>query len=105
MSEKPKWYKMDEMPKGHKVFVECPRTGGGVSFWLGRIAFVTPQEVNIYNSCWVADTGERYKFEAGEFDSNCHIHPRPVDALKRLPRWGAIVDDWIHPIPDKPVGV
>uniref|UniRef100_A0A6H2A345 Uncharacterized protein n=1 Tax=viral metagenome TaxID=1070528 RepID=A0A6H2A345_9ZZZZ len=103
-TKKLKILSLDELPYGHPVFVECPLPDGGGSFWLGRIGSVTAKEINLFEASWVAQAGERWKFQLGEYDDDCQIHPLVPTAVKRLPRWGALVDDWPHPLPAEPVG-
>ena len=91
--------RLDAMEPGHAVCVETPRPDGSSTTWLGKIGEVTPTEIGLTEVVWVAHTGRRSEFLAGKFGAACELEPWPAEAEVRLPRWGAVVGDWLHEIP------
>jgi hypothetical protein len=90
--------RLDDMDN-NPVLIEVPLPDGTHSYWLGRVVEVTPTEINLDHAVFVSHMGRRHKFVSGEYDETCELEPYPPEAIQRLPRWGAMVCDWLHPIP------
>jgi hypothetical protein len=83
------------------IVVEVKLEHGCVSMYIGELVDRTAAAIKLTKASWIACTGRRHLFFAGEPDGNTEIEPYPDDTVIELPARGAIITSWDHPLPRK----
>lgn len=81
------------------VVVEIPLSDGWMSMHVGVLLSRDNEYIVLGDAAWVASTGRRSEFFAGRFDTNCEVEPLPDGVRIELPAAGAVITDWLHPLP------
>lgn len=87
---------------GKNYCVEVQLHDGSFSMYIGELISADGGWIVLRDVSWIASTGRRHLFFAGNPDSNVEIEPYPDGVVKRLPADGAMVTDWPHPLPRQP---
>ncbi len=85
--------------KARNVCVEIPLLDGWLSMYIGRLVSRTATTIKLVDVSWIASTGRRNLFFAGDADENCEIEPYPDGVKMELPARGALVTEWPHDLP------
>lgn len=78
------------------VIVEIPLPDGCLAMYAGKLVKRDAQNIVLTDAAWVASTGRRHLFFAGQADSNCEVEPYPADVSVELPAAGAIITGWLY---------
>ena len=81
------------------LVVEVQLRDGTMSMHVGRLVRRTTERIVLIDAAFIACTGRRHSFFAGELDANVEIEPLPDGTTIDLPMRGSVITDWPHPLP------
>ena len=80
-----------------KIVVEIPLPDGSLSMFIGREVGRDANRITITDASWIASTGRRHMFFAGQPAEE--VEPYPDGMELSLPLAGAVLTSWPHPLP------
>jgi hypothetical protein len=81
------------------LVVEVPLPDGCLSMYVGEEVGRDGDSITLRKASWIACTGRRHLFFAGQADANAEIEPYPDDTEISLPLPGSILTSWAHELP------
>jgi hypothetical protein len=81
------------------IVVELLLPDGCMSMYIGEVVKRDAETIVLTKASWIACTGRRHAFFAGQPDNATEIEPYPDNTEISLPARGAIVTSWDNPLP------